>query len=890
MKEFDDFLDNANSEEALEDVIKSGLSPEILKLAQVKVFNGSKEELQEKLGFSIDISDRIFIEFPYFTENGSILFYRYKVLPAIVIGGKEVKYLHPKNTSPVPYILPTIWEVKDKPNKPLWITEGEKKALKLIQHGKNVIALSGVWNFKAGKDSETSPENKSLFPELRVFNWRGRNVYLAFDMDLWINPLVREALYELAFKLKKLGAVIKLPYWDKNKGIDDYLTSKENPEEALDRLEKYAKHIGAFVETEHWEEIKRAFVKANLSNADKREIINSIAKKKEIKPKDLWSEYIQEEKESKVKQVKVLSIKDLMQREFLEYEWIYKDFLPIGLTILAGKPKIGKSFLALKIALEVAREHTVVYMSYEDKQQQMQGKLKILFNSNENLISKNLYIPEEVFTMNYGGIEQLEYLCSQYKPKLIVIDTLQKFRGLEKGNNLNIYASDYDLIGQIKEIADKFNIAILIIHHTKKGESDDPVELISGTTGISGGVDTLLILKKKRNESEAILYINGRNVSEREIAMRFEDGNWEFLGEASEHQKSIVRQKIKEVLIESGEPLTCREITDLTGLKAGAIKGTLHRMVNDNEIEKDNNKYKLKENYIPEEFFEYQENLKNEKGDLKDEPSSGENLKNEKLLNSSQDLNLLDTSKDAIPSSFSPNQSEKVVRKIYNTNNCVTLKLFNGLPSSEEEVTPIGYIQKDSVTCNQIVTQKPVTGYTNKKNVTEPCNHSGDAEEKAKSYTVTQNINNNFFSYPSETQIQAMREGYSVLMSCLGDLKIEEVKPCRLCGSKIFWRDKLTNDVNCVKCHPPPDENIVAGWIGNWLEDNEMNKEILITQTDNKLVKIKSKTSGLTFLKDKWSLEEDLTLEEGKVYELPLILANYLINERWAEILEYGNE
>jgi len=147
MKEFNDFLNNTNSKEVLEDVIKSGLSPNILKLAGAKVFTGSKEELQAKLGFSIDTNGRIFIEFPYFTQEGLIPFYRYKVLPPIVIDGKEIKYLHPKNTPAIPYILPIIWEVKDKSNRPIWITEGEKKALKLIQYGKNAIGLSGVWNF-----------------------------------------------------------------------------------------------------------------------------------------------------------------------------------------------------------------------------------------------------------------------------------------------------------------------------------------------------------------------------------------------------------------------------------------------------------------------------------------------------------------------------------------------------------------------------------------------------------------------------------------------------------------------------------------------------------------------------------------------------------------------
>ncbi len=210
--------DNGLAKLTLEDIQKSGLSAKTLEKAQVRLFRGDKDTLKGRLGFaSINgqsiLSTSKLIEFPYFDKGGDILLYRYKLIPSTVDkDGREIKYLHPKEKPAIPYILPEVWKIKDKANKPVWITEGEKKALALLQYGRSAIALSGVWNFKAGGKSDLN-NDKGLWQELHSFEWRGRTVYLAFDMDLWTNPSVRSALYELAVKLYERGALIKVVKW-----------------------------------------------------------------------------------------------------------------------------------------------------------------------------------------------------------------------------------------------------------------------------------------------------------------------------------------------------------------------------------------------------------------------------------------------------------------------------------------------------------------------------------------------------------------------------------------------------------------------------------------------------------------------------------------------------
>ena len=283
---------------ALVDVIESGLSPEILESAQVRLFDGSAETLKERLGFiKIDgvslLQSHRLIEFPYFKEDGGASLFEYKPFPALDSkdGDTPRKYLHPKGVPPLPYILPSVWSVKGKPNKPLWITEGVKKVLKLTQHQRSSIGIGGVWNFRAGKNSD-EPESKYLWKDLEEFNWTGRTVHLGFDSDLWVNPMVRRALYELAFTLYDRGAVIRFPIWHEEKGIDDALATTTDPEKTLADLENTAQDMEAFIMVDHRREIMDALFRVipGMRTLNSKTLITTIAHRFNMKQTDITSE------------------------------------------------------------------------------------------------------------------------------------------------------------------------------------------------------------------------------------------------------------------------------------------------------------------------------------------------------------------------------------------------------------------------------------------------------------------------------------------------------------------------------------------------------------------------------------------------------------------------
>jgi hypothetical protein len=275
---------------AVEDVIKSRLSPEILRRAQVSIFKGDTDKLKKRIGFASFnghpiLSAHKLIEFPFFNEEGKIILYRYKLIPS----SDGAKYLHPRDTSPYPYILPEVYDIKNKPHIAIYITEGEKKALKLLQHGIYAIGLVGVWGFKAGKNSDEVEEDKALWGEFEKFTWKGRIVNLAFDSDLWTNPQVRKALYELAVKLHLRGAIVKFLSWkpSEGKGIDDYLVFHENAgteaEAVIEQLGLTAQSLIDFISYDHINDIIRALAFSGYKSFEARQLIDGLSTRLDIK-------------------------------------------------------------------------------------------------------------------------------------------------------------------------------------------------------------------------------------------------------------------------------------------------------------------------------------------------------------------------------------------------------------------------------------------------------------------------------------------------------------------------------------------------------------------------------------------------------------------------------
>lgn len=285
---------------------------------------------------------------------------------------------------------------------------------------------------------------------------------------------------------------------------------------------------------------------------------------------------------------------DLMQREYKPPKWAVPDLVPEGLTILAGKPKTGKSWLALDFCVSVASgSHAlgnvkcepgyVLYLALEDTHRRLQGRLRAVLQGSPG--PRDLQIATEWSRADKGGLVEMQSWLRVHKgARLVVVDTLQKVRGA-RGREAGIYEDDYKVVADFKKLADEFTVPIILVHHQNKGQNEDPLLSVSGTAGITGSADTVLVLQREANDINAELYVRGRDVNEVNVAIQFnaETGKWLKLGKADDWRVSEARRAIVKALM-GGDRMTPKELAMATGKKANSIHFLLHKMKKDGEV------------------------------------------------------------------------------------------------------------------------------------------------------------------------------------------------------------------------------------------------------------------------------------------------------------------
>ena len=222
----------------------------------------------------------------------------------------------------------------------------------------------------------------------------------------------------------------------------------------------------------------------------------------------------------------MMDMDTLMEKTFPVKEAVIDHLLYKGVYLFAGAPKIGKSFLVLQIAYAISTGQPlweypvhpgpVLYLALEDQYQRLQERMARMFGVDGK---GDLLLAVTAKQIGQGLEKQMGYFLKQYpNARLIIIDTLQKVR--EAAGDRYSYASDYEIIGQLKTFADHHNICILIVHHTRKQQAEDSFEMISGTTGLLGCADgALLLYKEKRTDNRAILDVVGRDQPDQRLRL-----------------------------------------------------------------------------------------------------------------------------------------------------------------------------------------------------------------------------------------------------------------------------------------------------------------------------------------------------------------------------------
>ncbi len=226
----------------------------------------------------------------------------------------------------------------------------------------------------------------------------------------------------------------------------------------------------------------------------------------------------------------VIDGETLMEKRFPKTKFCIETLLPQGVTVLGGAPKIGKSWLVLDMCVHIVKgegffgwpvsKGTVLYLCLEDTQRRIQERLFSITDE----VPENIFFATDANTLSNGLCGQIEtFILEHPETVLVAVDTFQLIRTNAKDPS---YAGDYQEIAKLKSIADKHNISILLVHHLRKQGDSDPLNKLSGTTGISGAVDAVFILdKNNRSESNANLICTGRDIENREIRLKFDKKN-----------------------------------------------------------------------------------------------------------------------------------------------------------------------------------------------------------------------------------------------------------------------------------------------------------------------------------------------------------------------------
>jgi RecA-family ATPase len=287
---------------------------------------------------------------------------------------------------------------------------------------------------------------------------------------------------------------------------------------------------------------------------------------------------------------------ELMSMRFDPIKFVVPGYCAEGLTILAGRPKLGKSRLALDWLVAISaggvamstvsvEQGDCLYLALEDSPRRLKSRIVELtgdLRDAEHL--ERLSIWTKAPRLDQKLTAQFDAWAERARtPRLIVIDVFARVRPDGRANE-NAYDGDYRALIPLQEWATRTGIAALLIHHTRKAVADDPLEMLSGTNGLAGAADTVLVLNRDANGTT--LYVRGRDIEESEAALQFERGRWHLAGDAAEIRKSGERREILAALEDAAGPLGPKEIASITGMKAGNVRALLLKLGKAGDIAK----------------------------------------------------------------------------------------------------------------------------------------------------------------------------------------------------------------------------------------------------------------------------------------------------------------
>ena len=289
----------------------------------------------------------------------------------------------------------------------------------------------------------------------------------------------------------------------------------------------------------------------------------------------------------------------LLEMELPEVRWAVPGLLPQGLAILAGGPKLGKSWLIYSICAGMGAGCSILgqfqtpqarslYLALEDGQRRLQDRLRALCQNDPDIRAGLSNVDFQITWPRFddeGGLEKLEEYIVENVPlglKLVVVDTLAKVMPKAKSKGLNAYESDSLIMGRIKSMADKHGVCILIVTHLSKlRTSKDPFDSITGSMGQFGTADTAMLLTRKRGAPTATLQTTGRDIEGNSYSLSWSNPGWTCAGLANEDELSLSAERLAvlNVFKAHDEPISSGMVAAETGKSLSNTSKLIKKLV-----------------------------------------------------------------------------------------------------------------------------------------------------------------------------------------------------------------------------------------------------------------------------------------------------------------------
>jgi RecA-family ATPase len=283
---------------------------------------------------------------------------------------------------------------------------------------------------------------------------------------------------------------------------------------------------------------------------------------------------------------------EIYNADFPEPEPIVRPILYRGLTLLAGKPKAGKSWLALDLAISIVQERKfagyleiqkpsrVLYISLEERARQTRARMRLLTPYTDFL--HDLRFIHELPPLLGGGAEALDAELRGHPCEVIIIDSLLAISRGGGRRNVDAVQADYDRVNALRQIAERHKSAMVVICHTRKAAAEDVIDSLQTTGGTTAAADGVWVLQKKADGC-GVLHVTGREDEERIYGLKRDGPRWVIRGEGEEFTQTEERREILDLLRENGA-MKPRQLARDLAKRVPAVQKLLRSLVDEGLI------------------------------------------------------------------------------------------------------------------------------------------------------------------------------------------------------------------------------------------------------------------------------------------------------------------